>query len=456
MTNGYIKDTDTAEKIAYAVSQRGGRAYYVGGYVRDFILEIPNKDIDIEVHGLAPAVLEEILDSFGERISIGESFGIYNIRGCQIDIAMPRKEKLRGVGHRDFEVFVDPFAGTEKAAMRRDFTVNALMMDVLTREIVDHFGGITDLKNKVLRHVNNETFAEDPLRVLRGAQFAARFEFSPAPETVELCKDMDLSHLPKERVAAELEKALLKAKRPSVFFAELRKMEQLDVWFPELAALIGVEQNPKHHSEGDVWVHTMMTLDEAVKYRDKVKDPFAFMLSAITHDFGKAVTTAVINGEIHSHGHEEKGLPIAEAFVKRITDEVGVLKYVLNLTEYHMKPNTMAAYNSSVKKTNKLFDESADPLGLICIAMSDSRGKTAPREYISYDSFLYERLEIYREYMSRPYVMGRDLIDAGLKPAPYFSDILDYAHKLRLAGIEKESALKQTLSYARKKYKLNI
>jgi len=446
----FEKDLQLAKAIAELAAQQGGRAYFVGGYVRDTLRGIDNKDLDIEVHGISPTCLESILDSVGQRISVGESFGIYNLKGHSLDIAMPRKESMRGHGHRDFDVSVDPHIGTMGAARRRDFTINALMQDVLSGEIIDHFGGMDDLQNGILRHIGDDTFPEDALRVLRAAQFAARFSFQVAPETIVLCKKMSLAHLPKERIEAELKKALLKADHPSVFFEVLRQMEQLDVWFPELKALIGIAQNPKHHSEGDVWIHTMMVLDEAVKYRERVQNPFAFMLSAITHDFGKAVCTERINGEIHSYDHETKGLPIAEAFIKRITNETKILAYVLNLTEYHMKPNTAAAYNSSVKTTNKMLDQAIDPEALICIAMSDSRGKTAPREYISYDEFLYNRLETFRETMSQPFVKGRDLIEAGLTPGEDFTEILAYAHKLRLACVQKDSAMKQTLAYAMK------
>ena len=143
--SNYERDMEISKALALAVAEKGGRAYYVGGFVRDRLMGVPNKDIDIEVHGLFPKVLEEILDTLGEKMTVGESFGVYGLKGCSIDIAMPRKEELRGKGHRDFDICVDPFLGTRKAAMRRDFTVNAMMMDVLSGEIVDEFNGKGDL-----------------------------------------------------------------------------------------------------------------------------------------------------------------------------------------------------------------------------------------------------------------------------------------------------------------------
>ena len=445
----HLKDQEMARKVARLVSEEGGRTFYVGGYVRDALIGKENKDIDIEVHGISPKCLEQLLDSLGERMAIGESFGIFGLKGYSLDIAMPRKEEVRGMGHKDFDIFVDPFIGTEAAALRRDFTFNALMQDVLTGQIVDHFGGVEDLRSGVLRHVSDDSFAEDPLRVLRAAQFAARFGFRTAEETVALCRRMDLRHLPRERIEGELKKALLKAEKPSVFFETLREMDQLDHWFPEVKALIGVPQNPVFHAEGDVWTHTMMVLDEAAKLRHRTANPYWFMLSALTHDFGKAVCTEETDGILHAYQHETKGLPLVEVFLRRITHETKLAEYVLNLCQYHMKPNTVAGARSAPKVTTRMFDQAVDPEGLICIALADDRGRITQAPGADHEQFLYQRLELYRELMSRPYVMGRDLIEAGLTPGVEFTEILKYAHKLRLAGVAKEHALKQTLAYAR-------
>lgn len=440
-----------AEKIAYMVGEKGGRAFYVGGFVRDKILGIDNKDVDMEVHGIKPEELLDILTEVGEPLSYGRSFGIYSLRGHDIDVAMPRRERAIGKRHRDFEVLVDPFIGTEAAARRRDFTINAIMEDVLTGELVDHFGGMQDLKKGIIRHIDTETFVEDPLRVFRGAQFASRFGFSVADETLELCRGMDLSSLSRERVEDELKKALLKGKNPSIFFEVLRRAGGLDAWFPELKALIGLEQDPKFHPEGDVWTHTMVVLDRAAAYRSVAGKPYAFMLLALTHDFGKALTTEKINGRIHSYDHEIKGLTLIEEFLRRITNEKDVISYVLNMVPLHMKPNVAAASKSAVKVTNRMFDRAEAPVDLIYFAMSDKPVMSGDNPFTGDPDFLFERYKIYKETLAKPYVTGRDLVEAGLEPGEYFSEVLAYAHKLRLAGIEKEDALKQTLAYARKK-----
>lgn len=433
------------------VSEKGGRTFYVGGFVRDKIIGLESKDMDIEVHGILPEVLTEILKQAGEPLTYGSSFGVYSLRGCDIDIAMPRREHATGTGHRDFEVFVDPFIGTEAAARRRDFTMNSIMEDVLTGELVDHFGGKRDLEKGIIRHIDPETFVEDPLRVFRAAQFASRFGFHVADETLELCRSMNLSTLSRERVEEELKKALLKGRRPSIFFEVLRSVAGLDVWFPEMKNIIGVEQDPKFHPEGDVWTHTMEVLDRAAEYRSEVEKPYPFMLLALTHDFGKAVTTETVNGRIHAYNHETEGLPVIETFLRRITNESEIISYVLNMVPLHMKPNVVAASKSAVKVTNRMFDRAEAPGDLIYFSMSDKPVMSGDNPFTGDPAFLFERYEVYKETMAKPYVTGRDLIEAGLEPGEYFADVLAYAHKLRLAGTDKESALKQTLSYARKK-----
>lgn len=447
-------ETASALKLAHNTAQKikdcGGTAYYVGGCVRDKLLGIENKDIDIEVHGIEEAALENILSEFGEVIKRGASFGIYSIKGYNIDFAMPRTERKTGDKHTDFDISADPYLGAEKASGRRDFTVNALMENILTGEIIDFHGGRADLANKIIRHVNREAFGEDTLRVLRAAQFAARFEFKVADETVALCKELDLSALSRERVWGETEKALLKSEKPSIFFETLRRMEQLDIWFPELKALIGIKQNRQYHLEGDVWTHTMLVLDEAARECGIARQPLPFMLSALCHDFGKAVTLSEdSSGAIHSYRHETEGLPAVRQFLDRLTGDKRITKYVLNMTELHMQPNKKAAAESRIKSTNKMFDSSAEPYDLILLADCDNRGRLPVSK--SGREFLMSRLKLYNEMMSRPYVMGKDLIASGLTPCEEFSEILEYAHKLRLAGEEKSKALRQTLAYAKKK-----
>ncbi|MBR5783497.1 MAG: HD domain-containing protein [Clostridia bacterium] len=445
-------DIQLANQIAQKVARLGGRAYFVGGCVRDGLLGIECADIDIEVHGLAPAALEEILDSVGRRMEVGKSFGIYALKGHSLDIALPRKERAVGHGHRDFKISVDPHIGTCEAAKRRDFTIGALMQDVLTGEIVDHFGGLQDLKKGILRHVDDNTFSEDPLRVLRGAQFAARFEMKIAEETLKLCKAIQLDTISKERILGELSKALMSADRPSLFFAVLKEMEQLDTWFGELGALIDVKQNKKYHAEGDAWSHTLLVLDEAAKLRCRANYPLWFMLSALCHDFGKAITTKEADGRIISYRHETEGLPLVKRFLKRLTNEQKLIQYVLNMTELHMRPHALAAQNASAKAANRMFDKAICPEDLLLLAEADNMGRF-PRPEQDRNQYLYDKLRAYQVLSAKPQVTGTDLIAAGLTPDKDFSALLEYAHKLHLSGVDKSTALKQVINYHKKKIK---
>ena len=475
-------DKTIIEKLASRVAELGGRAYMVGGAVRDEIMKRPIKDVDIEVHGISGAVLETVLKELGKPLRFGSAFGVYSLAGHQIDIALPRSERKAGNGHRDFEIEIDPFIGIKEAARRRDFTMNALLKDILSGEIADPYGGTEDIKKRIIRHIDDEKFGEDPLRALRAAQFRSRFGFQVAPSTISICRALGLRELSAERVEMEMKKALLESRRPSEFFECLREMGQLGYWFKELEQLIGLEQNPKFHPEGDVWTHTMMVLDRAAHFRPCASDPYAFMLLALTHDFGKITTTEFVNGAIHAYGHELQGAEIAERFLDRVCHGSDIKKYIANMIPNHMRPNKIAESRSAVKKTNHLFDNVLAPSDLIYFAICDkpklphvlqSQDKDSikvemdkgiekelytttenEREQERID-FLFDRLEVYRETMAKPYVTGKDLIINGVMPGEDFGTILEYAHKLRLAGIPKDNALRQTISYAIKLRKNN-
>ncbi len=449
--NTFEQDMALAREIALRVRDAGGRAMLVGGVVRDGLTGVPCKDIDMEIYGMAPAALRALLAEVGAVQERGASFGVFGLAGSNLDIAMPRRERRTGAKHTDFDVDVDPGLSFEAATMRRDFTINAMMRDALTGELVDCWGGQADLRAGIIRRVNDRTFPEDALRVFRAAQFAARLDARIDPDTLKLCAGMDVSGLSVERVFDELSKALLKAGRPSVFFRALRAMDHLKEYFPELEACVGVPQNPVYHPEGDVFEHTMLVLDCAAALRDRAQWPLGFMAAALVHDLGKAVCTErQPDGKITSYGHEVRGMPLCEAQLRRLTRQTKLIDYAKNMMWLHMRPNVLAQCRSKKKKTRQLFDMSRCPEDLILLSRADASGKLdAPYDEAS-EAFLRERLEDYRQVMARPMVTGQDLVDAGMRPGPEFARWLNRAKQLHFSGVEKRRALAQVLAEARR------
>ena len=441
-----MEKRETAEKLAMLIKERGGRAYYVGGCVRDMLRGKESTDLDIEVYGLSADELLKLFEPFGKVGREGISDGIFTLEDRGIDVALPRREKCVGSGHRDIEVEVAPGLDVKEAAQRRDFTVNAILCDVLSGEIEDPYNGADDIKSKTLRCVDGSSFGDDPLRLLRGCQFSARFGYSFDAETEKICKGMDISTLSKERAEGEMRKALLSSDTPSVFFENLRRLGKLSYWFCELEKLIGLEQDAERHPEGDVWNHTMEVVDRAAKKREQSEDAYKFMMFALTHDFGKITATEMINGRIHAYGHENAGVAIAEDFVERISGNRELSKYLKNMIPLHMKANIIAENRSPIKTSNRLFDSAVSPEDLILFAAVD---KVTGREEET-ERFLRGRYDVFKERMSKPYVTGKELLDQGIVSGEEIGELLEFAHKLRLAGVDRESALKQTLARAKK------
>lgn len=450
-------DKELSLKLAYDISLIGGKAYYVGGYVRDSYLGIDNKDIDIEVYGVTADKLRTILSKYGEVLEHGKSFGVFGIKGYNIDISIPRTERCIGIKHTDFDVIFNPFLSVEEGAKRRDLTINAMMYDITNDELVDPYNGKQDLDMGIIRYVNEETFIEDPLRVLRVAQFASRFnKMQVSTDTIELCSTIDISNLSKERVYTELEKALMKSNKPSIFFNTLKQMNQLNVWFPEVKQMIDIPQSQTHHQEGNVYNHTMLVIDNlASTYRDTSNMPMPLMLSGLCHDMGKIITTEIINEEIHAYNHEHKGLELVFSALYRLTNETKLINTVLNTVELHMRPHQLFNVKSKVKKTNQLFDDATVPEDLIklayCDTLSAKKEKGLERTLADNElTFLLERYQRYLNCTKDNYIMGKDLINSGCKPGKYFSEVLSLAHKLQLAEVPIEQAWPQVLGLAKK------
>jgi tRNA nucleotidyltransferase (CCA-adding enzyme) len=441
---------DKVRRIAEVIRDDGGRAMLVGGCVRDELMGVEPKDWDLEVYGIKPDKLREILDQFGEVFVVGEAFAVYKL-GRHLDISIPRRERKTGKGHRGFTIEGDPEMSFEEACSRRDFTINAILKDPLTGAIVDPFSGQDDIEKKIIRHISSETFAEDSLRVLRAAQFAARLEFDIAPDTVEICRTIDVTDLPKERIWGEFEKLLLKARSPSIGLKWLYDLGVVRQIFPELQSLVGVPQEPEWHPEGDVDVHTMMVVDEARKLIDDLpyEKQVTVMLAAVAHDFGKPPTTQFFDGRVRSHSHDEAGVEPTLAFLDRFgiftINGYDVRNQVVQLVRYHLKPGEFYKAESKNPVGDGAFRRLArkvEPDLLYRVAKADSLGRNpdwlpAEKRFGSdaQEWFIEKVRALHVEKKApEPILMGRHLIEMGLKPSPEFKRILDAVYELQLDG----------------------
>ena len=418
--------------IANDVRTRGGRALVVGGYVRDILLGLDAKDVDVEVFGLSLDVLAEVLGGHGEVIEIGRAFGVLRIKNLDVDFSLPRRDSKVGAGHRGFDVETDPRLDFATAARRRDLTINSIGLDPLTGEYLDPQGGRKDLKDQALRATDPDHYAEDPLRGLRVAQFAARFEMQPDDELIALSRDLPLDEVAPERQFEELRKLLLKGTLPSAGLEFLRE-SGLIRFFPELAVLIGVEQDPVWHPEGDVWIHTMMVIDEAAKLRQGDDNDLAMMLGALCHDFGKPDVTETIDQRVRSPNHDGQGIPHTERFLERLRAPHRLSEQVKALVHHHLAPALFTQTGAGGKGYRRLarkLDEAGVSMELLVrVARADHLGRTTDealaRVFPAGDAFL-EQAKRYLVEQKGPkdVVQGRHLIARGIAPGPEFGEIL--------------------------------
>ena len=427
-------------EIARIVRNAGGRAFLVGGCVRDGLMSKSGaKDFDIEVFGLAPDVLRAALERRFRLDLVGISFGVLKIHGHDIDVSLPRRESKRGTGHKGFLVDSDPMMSVKDAASRRDFTVNAIYRDPLTGEYEDPWGGMADISAGILRHVS-EKFAEDPLRVLRGMQFSARFGFRPSQSTIELCRTMSMENLPSERLMEEWRKFILKGVWMSKGMNFLRQTGWVR-YFPELAKLIGCRQDPQWHPEGDVWNHTCFCLDAFAAGHDRCRDDHENLvvgLAVLCHDFGKPYCTRYdpVRKRIRSLGHDVQGEKPTLSFLKRLTNEDRILKEVPPLVKYHMLPYAMwkgKARDSAIRRL-ALKVGSIERLVRVCAA--DEAGRPplpAGAEELDWLSREAARLQV-RDAIPKPIMQGRDLIALGMKSGVEFGAILKKCFEAQLDG----------------------
>ncbi len=455
-----ISERFPLQEIINAINEQGGIVYLVGGAVRDLLLAFHHhnsyqtsatiKDLDIEVHGLSLDALEKILQNFGPVNLVGKSFGVLRLKKLDVDWALPRAD-LPG---RKPVVFIDPFMSMKEAFARRDLTMNAIGINLITFELVDPFGGYSDIQQGILRVPDATRFIEDPLRFYRVMQFIGRFEMKPDDQLDQLCKVMDISNVSRERIEEEFKKLLLKSQRPSLGIRWLDAIGRLKEILPELAAIKNVPQDPVWHPEGEVLEHTLQALDAAasLSYHNN-PEKLMVMYAALCHDLGKASTTKEVDGVLKSHGHAELGAVLSKKMLKHIMNNKELIKAVVTLVRYHMLPIQFIQSNASPAAYKRLAKKLAPEanLGMLAkVAYADKQGRN-PQKYTplqepmpDIDRFIAKSRAIgVYETVEQPVLQGRDLMPE-IEPGPIMGTLVRKAYEIQLnTGVRDKEELKK-------------
>jgi putative nucleotidyltransferase with HDIG domain len=436
---------ETLKNCAFydAILKRGGELHLVGGSVRDALLGKECKDLDLVVRRIGIDELTALLKSCGRTNLVGKSFGIIKFNPkespeTELDIALPRSESSTGTGHRDFKVDFDPNLELATDLARRDFTVNAMAVNLATGEKTDPFRGREDLDAKTIRAVFDNSFREDPLRLIRAVQFAARLEFSIEPATLAQMKEQSklIRTVAKERVAEEIRK-LFTAPKPSVGFDIMRDTGLLEIIFPDVQRMIGVTQPNKNNE--DVYSHTMKVLD-AARQADELEKPGdpEIMFAALFHDAGKPKTRRESEDEakrVTFFNHQLISTGIAWHWMKeyRVTT-VGVNpKHVCHLVKNHMFETKEFGNERALRRfITKVGPENV--FDLLDLRLADKKGGRFPKKVFG---ILQLREKIRAEIDKKPPFTAKDLaldghaiMAMGFKPGPIIGRIQKFLMEL--------------------------
>ncbi|NWF35491.1 HD domain-containing protein [Mariprofundus sp. KV] len=427
-------------KLCNRIREAGGLGWLVGGSVRDMLLGQNPKDFDLEVYGLEADQLKILLTAMGRTESVGKQFGIQKLwmDNLEIDVALPRTERKTATGHCGFSIQTDPHLSPEKASLRRDFTINAMMFDPLDESLLDFHGGLQDLQAGTLRHVS-PAFAEDPLRPLRAMQFAARFQLSLHPDTALLCKGLlaEAEKLPTSRIWHEWKKWALST-HPSYGLAALLDSGWLAI-YPELKTMIGCDQAPHWHPEGTVWNHTLQVCDQAAMISSREKLPeetrLLLVLSSLCHDVGKPDTTFINDkGNICSPGHAEAGVAISRSFLKRIATPSRLVDLILplvkeHITHLHGEPTARAVR----RLADRLMPANIELWEMLVEADASGRYPAPPSRPALIWLNLARKLK-HQHNRPEPLLTGQMLLELGERSGPGMGEILSKAYQAQLDG----------------------
>jgi len=442
MTHHFLQNPKVKRIVQLLLDGGASDCLFVGGCVRDHFLGIATKDIDIEVYGLSYKQILKILKPYFHVGWVGQSFGTVKVDN-EIDLSLPRTESKTGTGHTGFDVVSDPFLDPTVALSRRDFTINAIGIRI-DGTVIDPFGGLDDLKNGILR-APTEAFCEDPLRVLRGMQFAARFGFDMEPRTIELCRRVlpEFDTLSAERIWNEWEKWATKGRFPGNGLQVLCNTGWI-ARFPEIESLIDTPQNPKYHPEGDVFEHTKSTCDVAVLIADELEfcdtERTILLFAALCHDFGKPITTIInAKGNWTSPGHALEGVPRVQEFLKRLHVPNLIMDHVPVLVREHLahraaSPDELPSFQAVRRLAVRLVPSNIRMWSALCRADARGHGTFEPRYQISTWEEVATKLEV-RENKPKPILQGRDLLKLGMEPGQDMGELLRRAYEAQLDGV---------------------
>ena len=433
-------EQDTIRSIAEAALDAGGRALVVGGSVRDGLLGRTSRDVDVEVLGLDLNQLESILERFGRTYRVGRDFQVLKLKSMDVDFSVPESPDL----------------SFEDAARRRDLTINSMAMDPISQEILDPHSGRADLEEGRLRATDLQRFGEDPLRALRVMRLTSELDMEIDPALMELCGEQDLESVAPERVFSEFSRLLEKTHRPSKGLAFLEESGLLR-FFPELDRLRGVPQDPEWHPEGDVWTHTLLSVDQAAQIRQANEEDRPLMWAALCHDLGKAERTRLEAGRVRSLGHDTEGSELSRKFLTRLQASSLLIEQVSLLVRHHLAPALYVAQEAGPRGYRRLARRLAQGhvnLHLLeRLARADHFGRTTEdaraRSFPAGREFLEKAESFSVDKGPMPdVVQGRHLIARGLHPGRKFGEILDQCRAIQDESGERnpDTILDQVLS----------
>lgn len=449
-----IRGTSVVYKIAEAIAAIGGDCYFVGGCVRDafisrYLFNVTSKDIDVEVFGITQAQLNEILEPYGRVTHVGH-FGVTKLSSSEgeFDFTFPRRDNHNGSsGHRAFDVEIDSNMTVEQASERRDININAISVNVITGEVIDPFDGIGAIQKRQIDVIGSgRFFTQDPLRVLRVFQISSRFDMIPSEKLVSVSKGIVDTYcdLSQDRVREEWVKWASKSISPSIGLRFLVNTGW-SLHFPEIHNLVGVQQEPEWHPEGDVFEHTCHVVDAMAQLSkgESADTLVKRMFSALCHDFGKPFTTFVdsVSGRIKSPAHDEAGVAPTVQFMNRLfktkdqRSDPEISLHVGEMTRFHMRH--IGAGSSPRQAVVRRLASQIDLRELAILVSADHNGRPFNGTIVpvcEMEAIMNVADDIaVLDAKPKAILTGDDLIKAGMKPSPQFGAILKEAFDVQLS-----------------------